>query len=79
MTDDFRKVYCDVCEQKIYLNDFPSNWDEMESEERYAYMTNQCKCDNPNVEEHAGLAGWKNTGGPVEDWVLLCRRCGKCD
>lgn len=74
MTDDFRKVFCDVCEQKIYLNDFPSNWDEMESEQRYEYMETQEDRDNPNVEAYAGLSSWRDTGGPVEEWVTICRR-----
>ena len=82
MTDNFRKVYCDLCEQKIYLNDFPENWDELSSDEQYAYLNDQCRCDNPNVEAFASLSGWReksDVSNDVADWVLICRRCGDCE
>jgi hypothetical protein len=74
MTDDFKKVYCDVCEQKIYLEEFPENFYEMTQDEqrKYLYMI---------VEKYDGydsLASWnRGEGGPIEEWVTVCKRCGK--
>ncbi len=72
MNDSFKKVYCDTCEQKIYLEDFPENWDELEQKEQHAYMDKQ-------IVVQAGydsLAVWnRGEGGPVEEWVLICKRC----
>lgn len=68
--DNHKRVYCDLCQQKIYLESFPENWDEMTREQRHAYMNGQ-------VETKQLLSGWNDTGGPVEEWVTICTRCGK--
>ena len=73
MTDSFRKVYCDTCGQKIYLEDFPENWDDLSNEEQNAYMDKQ-------IVVQAGydsLAAWNRgySDGPVEEWVTICKRC----
>lgn len=68
--DNFKKVYCDLCMQKIYLEDFPKNWSGLEPDERYAYMNKQTKTGDLNT-----LFGWRETDGPVEEWVTICKGC----
>ena len=66
MSDNFIKVYCDLCTNKIYLNDFPADWEELSMEEQTQYMNNQIKTQGG----YDSLAGWRMTDGHVSEWCV---------
>lgn len=72
-SEDFLKVYCDVCEQKIYLEEFPADFYELSQDKQREYL-------HRIVKEYGGrdsLASWnRGEGGPVEEWVTICKGCG---
>jgi hypothetical protein len=69
--NEIKKVYCDLCGSKIYLSDFPRDWDALDTDRQAEYMNNQIR----SQEGGDSLAAWTDTGGPVEEWTLVCKRC----
>jgi len=63
------KVFCDLCIGKAYLEEFPSNWDDLDMDQQNAYMNQQIQEGNIGAW-HEGF-----TGGPPEEWTITCQSC----